>query len=105
MLEALKEEAEGAIDAEELEDVKKDIEEAAELLAKYEELGTPEELKDIKDKAEELVDELDKKEQNEAVERLVAKKYGLKVFYGWTHFRKWYEREHKYDTSISMEAK
>lgn len=46
-----------------------------------------------------------KKSYGAQVERLVAKKYGLKVFYGWTHFRKWYEREHKYDTSISMEAK
>lgn len=76
MLEALKEEAEGAVDAEELEDVKKDIEEAANLLAQYEELGTPEELKDIKDKAEELVDELDQKEKNESIARL-AYKYSL----------------------------
>lgn len=73
VLESLKEEAEGAIDAEEVEDIKKDIEEACELLAKYEELGTPEELKDIKDKAEELTDELDKKEKNESIARLVAK--------------------------------
>ena len=73
MLEALKEEAEGAISSEDAEELKKDLEEAAEQLAKYEELGTPEELKDIKDKAGELVDELDQKEKNEAVQRLVAK--------------------------------
>ena len=76
ILETLKEEAEEAIDAEEVEDLKKDIEESMKLLAKYEELGTPEELADIKDKAEELVDELEKKEVEESVKRL-SRKYGL----------------------------
>lgn len=46
-----------------------------------------------------------KKSYGAQIERLIAKKYGIKIFYGWKHFRKWYEREHKYDTSISMEAK
>lgn len=31
------------------------------------------------------------------IERIVAKKYGLKIFYGWPHFRKWYLKRHKYD--------
>lgn len=73
ILETLKEEAEGAIDAEEVEDLKKDIEESMKLLAKYEELGTPEELADIKDKAEELVDELEKKEIEESIKRFTRK--------------------------------
>ena len=77
ILETLKEEAEDAIDAEEVEDLKKDIEESMKLLAQYEELGTPEELADIKDKAEELVDELEKKEIEESVKRL-SKKFGLR---------------------------
>ena len=76
ILNSLKEEAEDAIDKEEVEDIKKDVQEAARLLAQYEELGTPEELKDIKDKAEELVDELDKKEDDEVTERL-CRKYRL----------------------------
>ena len=33
------------------------------------------------------------------IERMVAKKYGLKIFYGWKHFQKWYLKEHKYDIS------
>ena len=77
ILETLKEEAEDAIDAEEVEDLKKDIEESMKLLAQYEELGTPEELADIKDKAEELVDELEKKEIEESVKRL-SRKFGLR---------------------------
>lgn len=76
VLNSLKEEAEDAIDKEEVEDIKKDVQEAARLLAQYEALGTPEELKDIKDKAGELVDELDKKEENEVTERL-CRKYRL----------------------------
>lgn len=76
ILNSLKEEAEDAIDKEEVEDIKKDVKEAAELLAKYEALGTVEELTAIKEKAEELVDELDKKEEDEVTERL-CKKYKL----------------------------
>lgn len=37
------------------------------------------------------------------IERIVAKKYGLKIFYGWKHFQRWYQKEHKYD--INSEAK
>lgn len=73
VLETLKEEAEKEEDVEELEDIKKDLEEAYNKLAKYEELGEPEELEDIKDKAEELVDELEKKEIEESVIRLSRK--------------------------------
>ena len=73
VLETLKEEAEKEEDVEELEDIKKDLEEAYNKLAKYEELGEPEELADTKDKAEELVDELEKKEIEESVIRLSRK--------------------------------
>ena len=76
ILNSLKEEAEDAIDKEEIEDIKKDVQEAAKLLAKYESLGTVEELAAIKEKAEELVDELDKKEEDEVTERL-CRKYRL----------------------------
>lgn len=76
ILSQLQEEAEEKMDKEDLEDIKKDIEEAAKSLAAYESLGTYDELKAIKEKAEELVDELDKKEEDEVTERLAAK-YGL----------------------------
>ena len=76
VLESLREEAEDAISAEDAEDIKDDLKEAAMVLAQYEELGTPEELKDIKDKAGELADELDKKEKNECIARL-CHAYGL----------------------------
>lgn len=76
ILNSLKEEAEDAIDKEEVEDIKKDVKEAAELLAQYESLGTVDELRAIKEKAEELVDELDKKEEDEVTERL-CRKYQL----------------------------
>lgn len=77
ILESLNEAAEDAIKDEEVEELKKDIEEAAERLAQYEALGTPEELKMIKDRAEELVDELEKKDVDEAISYL-SKKYNLK---------------------------
>ncbi len=38
-----------------------------------------------------------KKSYGAKIERLVAKKYGLKIFYGWKDFRKWYLKLHKYD--------
>jgi len=38
-----------------------------------------------------------KKSYGAQIERIVAKKYGLKVFYGWRHFKKWYNKLHKYD--------
>lgn len=76
ILESLKEEAEEAIAAEDVEELKQDIEESAKLLAQYEELGTPEELADIKAKAEELVDELEKKEIEENIARF-SRKYNL----------------------------
>ena len=44
-----------------------------------------------------------KKSYGAQIERLIAKKYGIKIFYGWKHFRKWYEREHRYDISIGAE--
>ena len=76
ILSQLQEEAEESVDKEEIEDIKKDIEEAAEKLAAYEALGTVSELRAIKEKAEELVDELDKKEDDEVTERL-ARKFGI----------------------------
>lgn len=76
ILSQLQEEAEEKMDKEEVEEIKKDIEEAAVKLAAYEALGTVEELTAIKEKAEELVDELDKKAEDEVTERL-AIKYGI----------------------------
>lgn len=76
ILSQLQEEAEEKMDKEEVEEIKKDIEEAAVKLAAYEALGTVEELTAIKEKAEELVDELDKKAEDEVTERL-AFKYGV----------------------------
>lgn len=43
-----------------------------------------------------------KKSYGAQIERLVAKKYGLKIFYGWKHFQKWYEKEHRYDVSMGV---
>lgn len=77
IINSLREEAEDAIDKEEVEEIKKDVQEAAKLLAQYEALGTVYELAAIKEKAEELVDELDKKEEEEVTERLCRKYKGI----------------------------
>ena len=37
------------------------------------------------------------------IERLIAKKYKMKIFYGWRQFQSWYLKKHKYD--INSEAK
>ena len=73
ILNQLQEEAEDAVKEEDVEDIKKDIEEAATKLAAYEALGSVEDLKAMKEAAEELVDKLDKKEEDEVVERLSSK--------------------------------
>ena len=73
ILNQLQEEAEDAVKEEDVEDIKKDIEEAATKLAAYEALGSVEDLKAIREAAEELVDKLDKKEEDEVVERLSSK--------------------------------
>ena len=73
ILNQLQEEAEDAVKEEDVEDIKKDIEEAAIKLAAYEALGSVEDLKAMKEAAEELVDKLDKKEEDEVVERLSSK--------------------------------
>lgn len=31
------------------------------------------------------------------IERWVAKKFKIKIFYGWRHFARWYRKLHKYD--------
>ena len=41
-----------------------------------------------------------KKSYGAKIERLVAKKYGLMIFYGWKHFRKWYEKEYRYSINV-----
>lgn len=38
-----------------------------------------------------------KKSPGAQMERWAAKKYKLKIFYGWRHFYYWYQKEHKYD--------
>ena len=41
-----------------------------------------------------------KKSYGARIERLVAKKYGLMIFYGWKHFKKWYEKEYRYSINV-----
>lgn len=73
ILSQLQEENDEKVDKEELEDVKKDIEEAAIRLAAYESLGTVEELAAIKEEAEKLVDKLDDEDKEEKSESLAIR--------------------------------
>ena len=44
-----------------------------------------------------------KKSYGAKIEKLVAQKYGLKIFNGWREFASWYRKQHKYD--INSEVK
>lgn len=42
-----------------------------------------------------------KKSPGAQIERWAAKKYDIKIFYGWKNFARWYQKQHKYDVNVN----